>query len=1073
MTTKKNNKATFSYSLAGFPPIEATIQELVNKKWLLESLQPLPDGRNKLFWRSITELPVIDPIDQEYVIIRRHNTKKEFIKFATLYTDKRYNVYDRIPTLYYNQSIYNKDLEPILGQWIVANEFQKLSMMRRRYMYISKRAKYDLGEDFTDNLKSEIRFKVDFNVMSNVLITIRYYLMEKKEKTHYMMKSINVMDEIDLLRKIEDIPYELELSSEEYEGPEINGSVMYTLQNGIFWITYTKRRNPIMSGNHSYKILKIKDFKLITYDTSNNNCLIDNIRIHLKLFNKSEGLKIKSLITEDPNLTIKDIPFLENYLKININVIAPDLIRSYKVKPDSTKKFGYLVNVNEELEYLYQSKNLFPVSVDTCLYQEHIYIIKEKITHKYSDCGNIYTKNLPTLIEEYQMLKSITGDTFEIIAKKKETRNANTKKYKGKKELEVEYLFFDFETVFNFEKFDPLIPYSCSWYTAKDLNSMPTNVNFSYKEYCVQDLISFIDKCPKSKKYILVGFNSSRFDNFILANELSKMDKSFTVFYAKNSILNLYYYKHSSFDLCNYIKSSLDDACEDFKTTHKKVKGFDHLIPQEKYMEGKLDEWILENLTTLKRYNDLDVLCLGELFFKTKKVFDDIESKLNIINFPTIGAYAYKYFKKHSPFDLFSPHNYNDYKFFRKTFIGGRVQVFGSKSIHEFGKFYMYDVKSLYPFVMESYKYPYGDYFYTTEFNNDHIGFYKIKSIKNQPIKRIIPIRNETLKWEYTDDQFDTYQKDEEIYLNSVDINCLKKYGATVEIEYGYCFPLSDFIFKDYVSTFKEIKNQQDKHKKNKDPCYNPSLRNLIKLMLNSLSGKVGQRIFLDTYSFPKTDKEVDNVLSKLKSYDVKMLGNKLLISGQKKVEDETRLNSKPCYLSSLIYSYARSYMYDTLIDPHNVMYMDTDSGLFNSELKLPMSDKFGDYDEEVCCNTIPANEIILLSPKNYMVYNSHCQCKKSHSKFKFKGIGKKDRFLNREDMDYLKPYILKDGSLKQQKEVFDLYKKKLPNDYEAKIFRYIYENKEAHFLCSHLERTIKEGIYRLSHRYMLKKITI
>ena len=85
------------------------------------------------------------------------------------------------------------------------------------------------------------------------------------------------------------------------------------------------------------------------------------------------------------------------------------------------------------------------------------------------------------------------------------------------------------------------------------------------------------------------------------------------------------------------------------------------------------------------------------------------------------------------------------------------------------------------------------------------------------------------------------------------------------EIKNGHYWEESAFVFKEYVEPLKQAKTQQDVWKDQKDVKYNAALREIIKLYLNSLSGKVGQREYVKDIEFCFTENQIRTFLNKHK----------------------------------------------------------------------------------------------------------------------------------------------------------------------------------------------------------------
>tara|TARA_R110000803_G_scaffold187311_1_gene249707 strand:- start:1281 stop:5324 length:4044 start_codon:yes stop_codon:yes gene_type:complete len=226
---------------------------------------------------------------------------------------------------------------------------------------------------------------------------------------------------------------------------------------------------------------------------------------------------------------------------------------------------------------------------------------------------------------------------------------------------------------------------------------------------------------------------------------------------------------------------------------------------------------------------------------------------------------------------------------------------------------------------------------------------------------------------------------------------------------------------------------------------YNEAKREGSKGISNSVSGKLLEAIHEDVsdmFSCKKfLEMEKDKDISELEILD---FGNNFSIITGKKTEEKVfsgLKDKKPSHLGMFCYSYARKLMYKKLLSRYVVLYMDTDSACmplsefdrmnnckYNIEEDLIDNGEYGCLEEEVCdnkwceecadreerndrkeimeyrkynrmvngkrcekCIFIPANKLIAISPKNYLVENTINQ---NLTKRKFKGVRKNDFWL-------------------------------------------------------------------------------
>ncbi|KAJ2085162.1 hypothetical protein IW138_006465 [Coemansia sp. RSA 986] len=172
----------------------------------------------------------------------------------------------------------------------------------------------------------------------------------------------------------------------------------------------------------------------------------------------------------------------------------------------------------------------------------------------------------------------------------------------------------------------------------------------------------------------------------------------------------------------------------------------------------------------------------------------------------------------------------------------------------------------------------------------------------------------------------------------------------------------------------------KDLNKKIEFPLHGDSEKKLLcKLLMNSLSGKLIQKDYNDVIEIVKTREE--------------------LISGTL----QQYINKMPTIYGALIYSYARSHMYDTILSkvkPSKLFGMDTDSafitvGQYNELFKkYPeiFGNEFGQFKEEIIELVDSKNEDgpfgIFVAPKCYCFYGRNKKTgKERFVKARFKGI--------------------------------------------------------------------------------------
>jgi hypothetical protein len=123
----------------------------------------------------------------------------------------------------------------------------------------------------------------------------------------------------------------------------------------------------------------------------------------------------------------------------------------------------------------------------------------------------------------------------------------------------------------------------------------------------------------------------------------------------------------------------------------------------------------------------IDCIALHQVISKFNKEFFNKYS-INISNYPTLPSLAFANFRsseKISSFDIPIINDKEIYSFIKESYTGGRTDVF----IPSGKKLYVYDINSLFPFVMRKCDMPVGNPIYfegdITLENPDAFGFFE------------------------------------------------------------------------------------------------------------------------------------------------------------------------------------------------------------------------------------------------------------------------------------------------------------------------------------------------------------
>jgi len=196
----------------------------------------------------------------------------------------------------------------------------------------------------------------------------------------------------------------------------------------------------------------------------------------------------------------------------------------------------------------------------------------------------------------------------------------------------------------------------------------------------------------------------------------------------------------------------------------------------------------------------------------------------------TISQIAMNYFRT----GYLSHEVHNNFRFdnlVRETYHGGRVEIFNF-NIDPEKTAYLFDINSMYPYVMKENPYPIGKYEKTYKHDPDSLGICKVvaKDMSN------IPFMCETISHET---MFLAGKK--EMWITTALYESMKEQGQEIEFKYGYETNKVEYIFEDFI---KDLFSRRLKAKEQNDEVWNFT----YKLLMNSLYGKFGQRTEKKTY---------------------------------------------------------------------------------------------------------------------------------------------------------------------------------------------------------------------------------
>lgn len=489
---------------------------------------------------------------------------------------------------------------------------------------------------------------------------------------------------------------------------------------------------------------------------------------------------------------------------------------------------------------------------------------------------------------------------------------------------------------------------------------------------------SYIEYINSNLKNSLIYFhNFGKFDSTFIINALvdSNLTEQINIIERNNTIYQLQIKDINVYFRDSYlmIPISLEKIGENFCTINRKDVELDY-----------------SNITNI--YNDnpniihtqcvMDTLVLKEGFYNFKKSIED-EFKIDILDCLTLPSLSYNIFRM-----LYYDYNkapiaknpYKTDKFIRRSYKGGIAEVY--KPYLKEG--YCYDANSLYPFIMKESKFPVGKGKFVSGENidiNNFIGFieceievdkeYNFLAYRCEKRGLITPVG----KW------IDVYYYTE--ILKAIEL------GYNVKFLKGFKYEHEDYMFREFVT---DMYNKRINSKSS-------SMNNIAKLILNSLYGRFGMKIFVESTKF-LTD---EDVFKAKKRYSFINIARINLSKFYNVTLRKSSLNDKDLYansintetavhIASVITANARIYMYDFKnIDKNECYYTDTDSIFLKRELdNIFIGKELGMFKLEY-----RVKEGMFIAPKVYYIKDNNDKEKLVIKGMKIKNDNEKNIIIN------------------------------------------------------------------------------
>lgn len=395
-----------------------------------------------------------------------------------------------------------------------------------------------------------------------------------------------------------------------------------------------------------------------------------------------------------------------------------------------------------------------------------------------------------------------------------------------------------------------------------------------------------------------------------------------------------------------------------------------------------------------------------------------LEAKLNrMIEKPTKP-------RKMPPVTMASPPESLDLnKWMRKSFYAGRVQNLapGGKALTRRGIIQMVDICSSYPNVMMKELFPADEYTKTDVEVPGKLGIYNCTIESQNPLVTVPKREDGPLDWSYNGRQ-------ENVVLNTVDIDHIRSKGGVITVHDGYYWELSTADqFSGYIKPIFELKKQLDAAAKT--PQANPALRAVAKLFLNSISGKVGERPHFDivrlcgsaaeSYAAIEDMDEDKDINFSLGWTNATLIKGKMSEAGQSRAYFTKLMRAggvSPTITASFVYAYARRNLYTALEYAGEWGYCDTDSCVMLHSDYLRMRrdhpdlfkqagqvKELGQWDSELIQDGTMSYTFSVKGAKEYAIFpdtpNAGAE-EEGKAKIRTKGVSGRDLYIPPDEVD-------------------------------------------------------------------------
>lgn len=597
-------------------------------------------------------------------------------------------------------------------------------------------------------------------------------------------------------------------------------------------------------------LLGLYEYNLLSYGSLiNDGSLIIKYRIISISLNTYEKISSKEMLNIPIRNKKEDIGIDKYLLKNNIfpnsiNLTDYGILKSKNVNFNGIN--GDLYNYKKDINILVEDSINNGETIRQCYVYKKNNLVIEYIDN-FNEINNFFNRKLKNKILTINKNNNMILNLDEIIKCNYITKDKRVFLN------DTKILSFDIETFVNSNKI--LIPYSIGYYDGLNTHLYyltDFNNSLDMVEKCILDMLT------NYNKYTVYVHNLSNFDSlFIIKMLISSKKIKFEPFYKNNKLysLNLSLLVNKKIHSLTFrdsyllLNTSLRKLAIDFKVPTLKgvfpytfINGnnLDYIgeLPSYNYYMNDLNyndyvlltkNYISQNwsvkVETL-RYLTSDLLCLYEIILKFNDEIFELEN-INITDVLSISSLTFKIFKtnflKNNKLPIVkSKHQVR----LREAFYGGRVDVF--KTIGH--NVYVYDVNSLYPYIMANYDLPIGKMVMSFDNNLDNYFGYCYVEVETPKFmhKPLLPFRGDDGNLYYPLGTWKGMYFSEEL-KNAIN------FGYKFKIIYGYKFERGSKIFYDMNLKYYDLKKYARLNNL-------PSKATVSKLIMNSLFGRFGMK---------------------------------------------------------------------------------------------------------------------------------------------------------------------------------------------------------------------------------------